>query len=168
MGYIGPMYEVLAYVYETYWGGEDCPGREQLGRRLSSAGFEREEILSALTWLDGLNTAAQSLTETTLDTSAEDAPVAADTRSMRVFTPRELDCLGSEGIACLHFLERAGALPVALRELVIDRALAVTASPLELDELRVIVMMVYWRTGVTPDALILDELCDSPAGRRAH
>ena len=53
MGYIDLMYEVLAYVYETYWGGEDCPGREQLGRRLSSAGFERDEIMSALSWLDG-------------------------------------------------------------------------------------------------------------------
>lgn len=169
MGYIGSMYEVLAYVYETYWGGEDCPGREQLGRRLSSAGFERDEILLALTWLDGLNTAAQSLVGTTPDAGAEDAvECRASAHSMRVFTERELACLGPDGIACLHFLERAGALPMALRELVIDRALAVSECPLEPGELRVIVMMVYWRTGVTPDTLILDELCDSPSGRLAH
>lgn len=76
--------------------------------------------------------------------------------------------LGSDGIACLHFLERAGALPLELRELVIDRALAVSEAPLELDELKVIIMMVYWRTGVDPDVLILDELCDNPNRRLAH
>ena len=163
------MYEVLAYVYETFWGGEDCPGREQLGRRLSSAGFEREEILSALTWLDGLNTAAQSLADSSLGTDSGDAELhAPSAHSTRVFTQRELDCLGPEGIACLHFLEHAGALPMDLRELVIDRALAVSETSLELNELKVIVMMVYWRTGVNPDMLILDELCDNPAGRLAH
>ena len=171
MGYIGSMYEVLAYVYETYWGGEDCPGREQLGRRLSSAGFEREEIVAALTWLDGLNSAAQSLglgsTPLVAD-QADAASTAASPAAMRVYTDRELAHLGAEGVACLHFLERSGALPMALRELVIDRALAVAESPLESDELRVIVMMVFWRTGFTPDALILDELCDNPTARVMH
>lgn len=169
LGYIGSMYEVLAYVYETYWGGEDCPGREQLGRRLSSAGFEREEIVAALTWLDGLNSAAQSLGSTPLVADQADAAsTAASPAAMRVYTDRELAHLGAEGVACLHFLERSGALPMALRELVIDRALAVAESPLESDELRVIVMMVFWRTGFTPDALILDELCDTPTARVMH
>lgn len=163
------MYEVLAYVYETYWGGEDCPGREQLGRRLSSAGFEREEIVSALTWLDGLNTAAQSLVGVTQANQAADLSLtASSTTGHRVFTARELDHLGANGIAFLLFLEDAGALPMELRELVIERALAVPESPLELGELKVIVMMVYWRTGVAPDALVLDELCDDPAQRIAH
>lgn len=164
------MYEVLAYVYETYWGGEDCPGREQLGRRLSSAGFEREEILSALTWLDGLNTAAQSLADVALTGLVPESPQTTHPSSggTRVFTPREMDHLGPGGIAFLLFLQGAGALPMELRELVIERALAVPESPLELGELKVIVMMVYWRTGVAPDPLILDELCDSPADRTRH
>lgn len=169
MGYIGPMYEVLAYVYETFWGGEDCPGREQLGRRLSSAGFERAEVQSALAWLDGLNIAAQSL--------SGGAPVGADcttvqvtprSGSQRIYTDREMVQLGRDGLSCLHFLEQAGALPMELRELVIDRALAVAESPLGLDELKVIIMMVYWRTGAEPDVLVLDELCDNPSQRLAH
>ena len=169
MGYIERMYEVLAYVYETYWGGEDCPGREQLGRRLSSAGFERDEIVSALTWLDGLNAAAQSLSKVTLTPIPAASPQSIATpTSTRVFTARELDHLGPDGIAFLLFLQDAGALPMELRELVIERALAVSESPLELGELKVIVMMVYWRTGATPDALILDESSDNPNGRTAH
>ena len=168
MGYIGPMYEVLAYVYETFWGGEDCPGRDQLGRRLCSAGFEREEIQAALAWLDGLNTAAQSLAESPIELVDLTVAEAPRTHSLRVYTPRELTHLGPQGLACLHFLEQAGALPLELRELVIDRALAVSESPLELDELKVIVMMVYWRTGVEPDVLIVDELCGSSTNRLAH
>ena len=169
MGYIDCMYEVLAYVYETYWGGEGCPGREQLGRRLSSAGFEREEILSALTWLDGLNTAAQSIVDVALPSLGPDSPQnGASPDSTRVFTARELDHLGPRGVAFLLFLQRTGALPMELRELVIERAIAVPESPLELGELKVIVMMVYWRTGVTPGALILDELSDNSADWMTH
>lgn len=168
MGYIGPMYEVLAYVYETFWGGEDCPGREQLGRRLCTAGFEREEVQSALAWLDGLNFAAQSLSDSALVDPDGAGEVDSRTASQRIYTDRELAHLGRDGLSCLHFLEQAGALPLELRELVIDRALAVSESPLELDELKVIVMMVYWRTGANPDVLVLDELCDNPGQRLAH
>ena len=38
------MYQVLVYVYENYGGGADTPDRQRLGMRLSSAGFERDEI----------------------------------------------------------------------------------------------------------------------------
>ena len=94
--------------------------------------------------------------------------VDSRTASQRIYTDRELAHLGRDGLSCLHFLEQAGALPLELRELVIDRALAVSESPLELDELKVIVMMVYWRTGANPDVLVLDELCDNPGQRLAH
>ncbi|MFM2426881.1 MAG: hypothetical protein RL707_707, partial [Pseudomonadota bacterium] len=32
--YIGPMFEVLVFVYENYWRGDACPELEQLGRKL--------------------------------------------------------------------------------------------------------------------------------------
>jgi Smg protein len=54
------MFEVLVYVYENYWQGDACPELPQLGRKLTAAGFEADEIHAALVWLDGLNTAAQS------------------------------------------------------------------------------------------------------------
>ncbi len=157
------MYEVLVYVYENYWGGDDCPDRDQLGRRLGSAGFERDEIQQALRWLDGLNSVADGIA---LPPAAEPTHPAAQT-SLRVYSPQEMDCLGPEGIACLHFLEGAGALSPALREVVIDRALAMPEPP-ALDDLRIIIMMVYWRLDADPDVLILDELCDDTSGRLAH
>jgi Smg protein len=55
-----------------------------------------------------------------------------------------------------------------MRELVIDRAMAASGDPVALDDLKIIVLMVYWSFGKQPDALVLDELCDSPETRVAH
>ena len=52
--------------------------------------------------------------------------------------------------------------------MVIDRALAASESPLGLDDLKIIVMMVYWRVNMTPDMLVIDELCDDTRHRLPH
>ena len=59
-------------------------------------------------------------------------------------------------------------LPPALREIVVDRAMAVPGDPVSLDDLKIIVLMVYWSMGQEPDALILDELCDDTSDRLPH
>ena len=46
--------------------------------------------------------------------------------------------------------------------------MAVPAEELTLDDLKIIVLMVYWSFGEEPDALILDELCDDTLERVAH
>jgi Smg protein len=38
---------------------------------------------------------------------------------------------------------------------------------MSLDDLKIIVLMVYWSVGLEPDALVLDELCDDDS-RIAH
>ena len=55
-----------------------------------------------------------------------------------------------------------------MREIVVDRAMAAPGGPVSLDELKIIVLMVYWRVGEEPDALVLDELCDASHGRLPH
>jgi len=54
-----------------------------------------------------------------------------------------------------------------MREIVLDRAMAVPGHPMSLDDLKIIVLMVYWSVGLEPDALVLDELCDDDS-RVAH
>jgi Smg protein len=56
----------------------------------------------------------------------------------------------------------------AYREIVIERAMAAPGDPVALDELKIIVLMVHWSTGIEPDALVLDELCEGREGRTAH
>ena len=53
-------------------------------------------------------------------------------------------------------------------ELVIDRASAIPGSPLDLEDLKIIVLMVFWSLGEEPDALILDELFVDAEDRLIH
>jgi Smg protein len=161
------MFEVLVYVYENYWQGDACPAPPQLGRKLTAAGFDADEIEAALIWLDGLNTAAQS-TQIYLPRLDATPPIAVSTpltlssSSLRIYSTAEQDHLGASALGFVSFLETSGVLAPQMREIVIDRAMASPGSPLELDDLKIIVLMVYWSFGQEPDALILDELCDDP------
>jgi Smg protein len=163
------MFEVLVYVYENYWRGDACPELPQLERKLSAIGFDADEIRDALLWLDGLNLAAQS-------TLWLDSPTATGTPlahvqspdSLRVYSVSEQNHLGAECLGFISFLESAGVLPPPMREVVVDRAMAVAGEPMSLDDLKIIILMVYWSFGEEPDALILDELYDDCAERIAH
>jgi Smg protein len=164
------MFEVLVYVYENYWRGDACPQLDQLERKLNAVGFDADEIEEALIWLNGLNQAAQG-TQLSLDFS--DSPQSPgfpsqSSDSMRVYSVAEQDHLGSECLGFVSFLETSGVLPAAMREIVMDRAMAVPGDPMSLDDLKIIVLMVYWSFGEEPDALVLDELCDDSALRLAH
>ena len=156
------MFDVLVFVYENYWRGDACPELQQLGRKLSAQGFEADEIQQALVWLDGLNFAAQS-------TQVPETPATAPgAHSMRVYSVSEQDHLGAQCLGFVSFLESAGVMPPAMREIVLDRAMAAPGGPVSLDDLKIIVLMVYWSMGREPDALVLDELCDDNAGRLPH
>jgi len=163
------MFDVLVFVYEHYWRGDACPELQQLGRKLSAHGFEPGEIQEALVWLDGLNLAAQGtrLVDDTSQAVTLAAPLQSSD-SMRVYSVAEQDHLGAQCLGFVSFLECAGVLPAAMREIVIDRAMAAPGAPVALDDLKIIILMVYWSFGEEPDALVLDELCDAGEDRLAH
>jgi Smg protein len=46
--------------------------------------------------------------------------------------------------------------------------MAAPGCPLALEDLKIIVLMVFWSFGEEPDALILDELCDDASDRVGH
>ena len=165
------MFEVLVFVYENYWRGDACPELHQLERKLSAHGFEPDEIHEALVWLDGLNSAAENIVlppEAEEEWGADVEGAEADAASMRVYSVAEQDRLGAECLGFITFLESSRVLPAALREIVVDRAMAAPGDPVPLDALKIIVLMVYWRFGHEPDALVLDELCDDTSERLPH
>jgi Smg protein len=167
------MFEVLVYVYENFWRSDALPQPERLGRKLSAAGFEPEEIELALRWLGGLDIAATQI-DAGLHPVGPRHAVASSVRndSVRVYRPDEQDQLGVQGWSFIEFLHAAGVLPVSMREIVIERALAACNAacdgPIELADLKVIILMVYWQFGEEPDALVLDELCDDASARLPH
>ena len=166
LGYHLFMFDVLVYVYENYWRPDACPDHDQLTRKLSAVGFESDEIQEALSWLEGL---ALSTGTPLGEAPAEVRPeVQQASTSVRVYLSQEIELLGDESIGFISFLESAGVLPPAMREMVIDRATAVGSGPLDLDDLKIIVLMVFWSLGEEPDALILDELFVAPEDRLIH
>ena len=62
----------------------------------------------------------------------------------------------------------AGVLSASMREMVIDRAMDVGGGPMELEDLKIIVLMVFWSLGEEPDALVLDELFVASEDRLIH
>ena len=150
------MFDVLVYVYENYWRPDACPEHEQLTRKLSAVGFDSDEIEDALTWLDGLTQGAQA------------AARAQSACGMRLYTDAERELLGEASIGFISFLESSGVLAPSMREMVLDRAKAAGVAPIDLEYLKVIVLMVFWSVGEEPDALILDELSVNTDQRSIH
>ena len=150
------MFDVLVYLYENYWRPDACPDHDQLSRKLTAVGFESDEIQEALHWLDGLSDTAKGYTG------------EQSQHSIRLYSDRERESLGETSLGFVTFLESAGVLPPPLREMVIDRAMAAGGTPLALDDMKIIILMVFWSLGEEPDALILDELFVAPEDRLIH
>lgn len=148
------MFDVLVYLYETYYRPDACPDSEALVKKLSAVGFEEEEISEALDWL-------ADLAETTSELAGSYPQQASFSSGTRIYVSREIDALGPEAIGIIQFLESAKIITPVQREIVIERALAVNnVEQLSLDKLKVIVLMVLWSQGMEPDGLIFDELFD--------
>ncbi len=171
------MFQVIAFVYENFWGGDACPELPTLQRQLQAVGFDGREVVEALVWLEGLKGAARGLQRSgSTNSPGLPAPVdaleaehwSAAASSTRVFTADEQERLGASGWGLLSFLASIGALPQDRLELVMERVMATAGEPLSHEVLKLIVLMVYWSLNEEPDALVLDELCDNRVQRLAH
>ena len=149
--YSAVMFDVLVYLYETYYRPDACPDSTALTKKLSAIGFEEKEISQALGWLT-------DLAETTNEISSATAHETTSSLGFRIYVAKELEVLGTPAIGFLQFLESANVINSVQREIVIERALAATDSQISLDKLKVIVLMVLWSQGKEPDSLIFDEL----------
>ncbi len=145
------MFDVLVYLYETYYRPDACPDSEALVKKLSALGFEEEEISRALEWLT-------DLAEATNELSDQYPQQTAFSFGTRIYVAQELDTLGTAAIGFIQFLESAKVINPIQREIVIERALAASDEQISLDKLKVIVLMVLWSQGKEPDGLMFDEL----------
>ncbi|WP_211461263.1 DUF494 family protein [Collimonas silvisoli] len=159
------MFEVLVYLYETYYRPDACPEPEALVKKLSAIGFEEDEIAKALGWLT-------DLAETNHEFADKYPQQTAFSFGIRIYAQQEIDVLGIAAIGFIQFLESAKMLNPVQREIVIARALTVSETPVPLDKLKVIVLMVLWSQGKEPDGLMFDELFldedDDPEPRQLH
>jgi Smg protein len=152
------MFEILVYLFENYYQGERCPDPDTLARKLTDAGFGDDEITDALDWLKHLSRP-----------NDEQYPEAFELcDAFRAHTHAELAKLSTESRGFITFLESAGVLTAPLRELIIDRAMALPEDTVDLDKLKVIVLMVLWARRGDVDTLILEELLPEGGPRHIH
>ncbi len=151
------MFDVLVYLFENYYQSESYPDQDTLARKLHAAGFENQDISEALDWLKGLHGKHNGLPES-LESSL----------SVRLYAKDEQAKLSAESRGFLFFLESAHVLTPLLRELIIERAMALEGEYVGLDTFKVIVLMVLWTRRGSVDALILDELLPDGQKRQMH
>jgi len=152
------MFDVLVYLFENYYQTEAYPDQDTLQRKLHAAGFENDDIHDALDWLNMLTRSPD-----------DGPPESLDVRfSFRGYTADELAKLSLESRGFIAFLEGARILTPLLRELIVERVMALPDEVVGLDKLKVIVLMVLWTRRGNVDALILDELLPDGEKRQMH
>ena len=142
------MFDILVFLFENYFHAGAYPDQETLTKRLSAAGFDSRDISQALTWLSGLERVGQS------SSRAGSTP----SKGFRYYTEPELSSLTAEARGFLLFLESAGVISALQRELVIERVVALEEPAVDLDKVKLIVLMVLWYQNETLDTLVLEEL----------
>ncbi len=129
--------DVLVYLFENYYLDEDAPpepDRAELAAHLRAAGFAEPQIERAFDWLADL-----------AGRPVDGDPDRQSPCAVRVFAPHECRRLSAEARGFLLFLEQAGVLTPALRELVVDRVLELDeAGPVGLEQMRWVVLMVLY------------------------
>ena len=152
------MFDILVYLFENYVHATACPETDQLARKLTAAGFEEDEISEALDWLNGLRHESGG------------APLlhVPQLGSIRIYAAEEQARLDADCRGFLAFLENAGALDAATRELIIERTMALSRTNLSLNRFKVIVLMVLWQRDQPLDGLIVDELLTEDATDEAY
>jgi Smg protein len=134
--------DVLMYIFSSYADQDDSlpEDRDGIDEDLQAAGFERLEIDKAFDWLDGL-------------ALAEDIPeINQSPQATRFFAQQETQRLADNAQGFLLFLEQSGVLTPQLRELVINRVMALDSdSEVDIEELKWVVMMVLFNSAEEQD-----------------
>ena len=129
--------DVLMYLFENYMDSEIAmfPDQESLKMELMDAGFTNNEVDKAFDWLEGL----ASLKEDAINT----VPVANN--SIRVYTDHELKKISVECRGFLLFLEQIGVIDPVMRELVIDRVMALEGDEeIDIHQLKWVILMALF------------------------
>jgi Smg protein len=136
--------EVLMYLFENHM-QDNCNielSQEDLFDELKQAGFCKEEIARAFSWLGGLI----SHSETTEAGSCSDS-------SFRPLTLHEQSVIGKDCWGFLLYLERIGILDAACREIVIDRLMNLEPEEINLPQVKWVTLMVLFNNPHAKSAL---------------
>lgn len=126
--------DVLIYLFDNVFDTESEveTDQETLTDELEAAGFEKGEIDKAFNWLEGLHF-AQARTES----------VRVKTMGgVRIYTPEELDRISAECRGFLLTMEECGVIDAQLREMIVERVMALESVQIDLTQLKWVILMV--------------------------
>jgi len=142
------MFDILVYLVESYFHNGQLPDAETISKRLSAAGFEEDDISEALTWLSGFDQDDDVESDLSFDGGS----------GFRVYAEEELANLTTEARGFILFLEGSKIITPAQRELIIERVLALAEPGVDLEKIKLIVLMVLWNQQQAVDSLVLELL----------
>ena len=142
------MFDILVYLVENYFHSGDFPDVETISKRLSAAGFEDDDISEALTWLSGFEQTEHGTTYPTFNSS----------RGFRVYADEELSSLTTEARGFILFLEASEIITAPQRELIVERILAIAEPGVDLEKIKLIVLVVLWNQQQPVEGLVLELL----------
>ena len=141
------MFDILMFLFESYYDADNYPDTDKLSRKLTAAGFEDEEIHLALSWLSGLK-----------QLSASNYPATINQSGMRCFAELEIDRISIEARRFLTFWEQNKLITPVEREMILDRAVAMGREDLSLDKVKLIALMVLWNLRDELDPMLIEDL----------
>lgn len=151
------MFDILMFLFESYFDAGNYPDPDKLSIKLSAAGFEDGDIHQALIWLSGLNQLSQS-----------HYPEAINLAGLRCIADLELQRISTEGLQFISFWEHSKMITPIEREMIIDRAVALDQENLSLNHVKLIALMVLWNQHEEIDPLIVEDLLTPASSGPLH
>ncbi|MEQ1915895.1 MAG: DUF494 domain-containing protein [Gallionella sp.] len=151
------MFEILMYLFESYFDAGSYPEPDKLTRKLTAAGFDDDDINEALTWLSGLQ-----------QYDASSYPLELIHTGTRHFAVVELESISMEARQFLTFTHQQMMISTVEHEMIIDRAVALQQPNLSLEKMKLIMLMVLWNRHKDLDALLIEELLTPFHSKQLH
>lgn len=141
------MFDILLFLFESYFDAGSYPEPDRLSVKLTAAGFEEDEIHQALSWLSGLR-----------ELSNATYPDIINQSGLRCYTEFEAQRICAEGLRFIVFWEHNKIINPIEREMIIDRVVALAQDKLPLEKVKLIALMVLWNQHDELDPLLIEDL----------
>lgn len=151
------MFDILIFLFESYFDAGSYPESDRLSAKLSAAGFEEDDIHLALAWLSGLR-----------ELSAATYPELINHSGLRCYTDFESLWISEEGLRFVAFLEHNKIITPIEREMIIDCVIALSRDKLPLDKVKLIALMVLWNQHDDLDPLLIEDLLTPTDIKQIH
>jgi Smg protein len=150
------MFDILMFLFESYFDAGNYPDTEKLSLKLTAAGFEDNEIHLALAWLSGLK-----------QLSAASYPDSINHSGMRCYADLETVRISPEALSFITFWEQNNVITPVEREMILDRAVAMGRDNLSLDKVKLIALIILWSLREELDPMLVEDML-TPSGAGLH